>query len=124
LIVDTLEIIGHTDGENFSHRDKGNLDEKLPEFLAGKVRNMALFRAGSNNDLGLMRALAIKRSWGKFIETRDDKEKEELKKIKVRCYSAGQTEPDDRDRKKPESYEMKNKAFRRIEIQLTKRNPE
>ena len=56
--INTLEIIGHTDGVPLSA--SGNLDQKLPELLAGKLGGFQSLVAGSNNDLGLLRALAFK----------------------------------------------------------------
>ena len=52
-----VEIIGHTDGQvNFGSRS--NLDNRLEEVAQGKQPITSL-RAGSNADLGLMRALEV-----------------------------------------------------------------
>lgn len=123
--VDTLEIIGHTDGAAFKEEHKeGNLDNLLPAFLAGGTRDeLAKLIPGSNNDLGLLRALAIKIEWLEFVEQTEDKE--ELKKVEVRCYSAGQTIPEgtcpeDARLRDTNLFKQGEPNFRRIEIRLTK----
>ena len=119
-INDVLEIIGHTDGTRWS-AGPGNLDAKLPLFLSGKDPNVKKLKAGSNNDLGLLRALAIRNAWGNFVEDYADAiGKGILLGIKVRCYSAGQTLPAEGiGLEKPDTYTQNNPAFRRIEIRLT-----
>lgn len=120
--VDTLEVIGHTDGVAVSRQ--GSLDTLLPGFLTGGTRDdLARLTAGSNNDLGLLRALAIKLEWQEFVElTADVANREELRKIEIRCYSAGQTLPEG-----PKDavvdvnlFKKENPKSRRIEIRLTK----
>jgi hypothetical protein len=117
--VDTLEIIGHTDGQPV--RSTGNLDDQLPDFLAEKKDNFEALRAGSNNDLGLLRALAVKKAWEDYIATRSDKTL--LQAVEVRCYSAGQTIPPDSEQNRlsnPDVFREQNEKSRRIEIRLTK----
>lgn len=115
--VDTLEIIGHTDGQPV--RREGNLDYQLPKFLSGNSPTMAGFQAGSNNDLGLMRALSVRAAWIEFVENHADSEA--LKTVYVRCYSAGQTIPDDESEElNEEDYLKANERARRIEMRLTK----
>ena len=122
--VDTLEIIGHTDGVGFSRH--GNLDALLPVFLTGGTRDdLATLTPGSNNDLGLLRALAIKKEWLEFVQIVDMAGKEELRKIEIRCYSAGQTipeglAPDDPNLRDASIFKKDNPRSRRIEIRLTK----
>jgi outer membrane protein OmpA-like peptidoglycan-associated protein len=117
LAVDTLEVIGHTDGQ--AVRNAGNLDDALPGFLAGGNQDLGQFHAGSNNDLGLLRALAVKQAWDDFVRSSDHRA--ELSRVEVRCYSAGQTIlPDRASRGNPESYRRANEGSRRIEIRLTK----
>ena len=89
--VDTLEIVGHTDGQPVG--SSGNLDERLPLFLANRGRQLKGMIAGSNNDLGLMRALAIQVAWENFVESQTVGERAQLRLITVRSYSAGQTIP-------------------------------
>ncbi|RYD22434.1 MAG: hypothetical protein EOP88_08130 [Verrucomicrobiaceae bacterium] len=112
--VDTLEIIGHTDGVAVSRT--GNLDQKLPDLLAGGDVDMSQFSAGSNNDLGLLRALSVRRQWESYIATRP--EKAILKRIKVRCYSAGQTVPP--GPQGASDYRSSDSSARRIEMRLTR----
>lgn len=132
---DTLEIIGHTDGVEFTH--SGNLDSFLPILLAkgfdaptpaGKGVSAPIFEmltAGSNNDLGLLRALAIKKEWRDFVAIQPDAEKAKLQLIEVRCYSAGQTIPEgilsnDPKARDIELYKKETPLSRRIELRLTK----
>ena len=113
-MVDTLEIIGHTDSMPMKAA-RGNLDGGLPPVLAGTAP-IAGLRPGSNNDLGLLRALAIKQAWQAFVaqHVKQHPDHAALEQIQVRTYSAGQTIPvhptgpvDDAD-------------SRRIELRLTK----
>jgi hypothetical protein len=121
IAVDTLEVIGHTDGIAVTKR--GNLDSLLPSLLAGNSQDLALLSPGSNNDLGLLRALAIKEAWIDFVNTHE--RAATLKMIDVRCYSAGQTIPEGFDPADPRLHDptlfkSENIKFRRIEIRLTK----
>lgn len=117
--VDTLEIVGHTDGQPVG--SSGNLDQRLPLFLARQERHLQGMVAGSNNDLGLMRALAIQVAWEKFVAAQPATDRAQLRQIKVRSYSAGQTIPpngailDD-----PKRLQEANETARRIEVRLTK----
>lgn len=115
--VDTLEIIGHTDGMPIKRA--GNLDQNLPEILVGTRSDISSLKPGSNNDLGLLRALAVRIQWERYIETHEHREI--LQKVKIRCYSAGQTilphagaNPIADDFRKPDS------SARRIEMRLTR----
>jgi hypothetical protein len=77
-----VEIIGHTDGQiNFS---KGNLDQQLEEVAQGKIPVESL-RAGSNADLGLMRALEVV----KQLQTAQE-QTGRLEGVEFRAYSAAQ----------------------------------
>lgn len=77
-----VEIIGHTDGQvNFS---KGNLDQQLEEVAQGKISVESL-RAGSNADLGLMRALEVV----KQLQTVQE-QTGRLEGVQFRAYSAAQ----------------------------------
>lgn len=81
--VDTIEIIGHTDRSSVG--GKSNLDHELLKALKGNEN--ILLTAGSNADLGLMRAIAVKQEWDKWLS----KEGMNLpRSVKVRCYSAAQ----------------------------------
>lgn len=114
--VDTLEIIGHTDGQPITRR--GNLDRELPRFLAGKQGDLGNLTPGSNNDLGLLRALSIREAWHVFVSQHP--ERESLEEIDVRCYSAGQTVPESGILDDPDTYLAAEESFRRIEVRLTK----
>jgi len=77
-----VEIIGHTDGQiNFS---KGNLDQQLEEVAQGKVPVESL-QAGSNADLGLMRALEVVKQLRTVQEQTG-----RLEGVEFRAYSAAQ----------------------------------
>jgi flagellar motor protein MotB len=78
--VDTIEIIGHTDWSPVG--GNSNLDVELLKALKGD--QISRLRAGSNADLGLMRAVAVKQEWDKWRKNRLPRN------IQVRCYSAAQ----------------------------------
>ena len=78
--VDTIEIIGHTDWSPVG--GNSNLDGELLRALKGD--EVSILNAGSNADLGLMRAIAVKQEWDKWRHDRLSRE------IQVRCYSAAQ----------------------------------
>jgi outer membrane protein OmpA-like peptidoglycan-associated protein len=75
--IDFIQIIGHTDSQGISN--PSNLDGKLTSAATGTEKINAL-KAGSNTDLGLMRAVAVVQ----FLNTK------KLDKVKFRAYSAGQ----------------------------------
>lgn len=115
--VDTLEIIGHTDGLALSR--SGNLDQKLPEVLAGTRSKISSLTAGSNNDLGLLRALAVREQWENFVKSH--KNNGILSKIHIRCYSAGQTIlPFTNDEPDADDFRRSDPRARRIEMRLTR----
>ncbi len=115
--VDTLEIIGHTDGMPLSR--SGNLDQKLPDVLAGSRSKIASLTPGSNNDLGLLRALAVREQWERYIDTHE--QREILRKIHIRCYSAGQTIlPYSKEEALAEDFRQPDPRARRIEMRLTR----
>jgi len=113
LKVNTLEVIGHTDGIPLANR--GNLDTVLPSVLDKTNTDLLRLKPGSNNDLGLLRALAIQQAWGRFVAQHPDRA--QLEGIEVRTYSAGQTLPVEKDR-----FTMEDARARRIELRLTKLN--
>ncbi len=77
-----VEIIGHTDGQiNFGN---GNLDQQLEEVAQGKQPVESL-KAGSNADLGLMRALEVV----KELQT-VQQQTGRLEGVQFRAYSAAQ----------------------------------
>jgi FtsZ-binding cell division protein ZapB len=114
--VDTLEIIGHTDGAPLS--SSGNLDKRLPDVLAGRFK-ISTLTPGSNNDLGLLRALAVREQWEGFINGHE--QRDILRKIHIRCYSAGQTIlPFMKDDVVAEDFRQPDPRARRIEMRLTR----
>jgi hypothetical protein len=114
--VDTLEIIGHTDGAPLS--SGGNLDKKLPDVLASRFK-ISTLTPGSNNDLGLLRALAMREQWEGFIDGHE--QSDILRKIHVRCYSAGQTIlPYTKDDALADDFRQPDPRARRIEMRLTR----
>lgn len=75
--TDFIQVIGHTDSQAIN--SPSNLDGKLTAAAIGNERINAL-KAGSNADLGLMRAMAVVQ----FLTAN------ELGKVRFRAYSAGQ----------------------------------
>lgn len=75
--IDFIQIIGHTDSQGISNAS--NLDRQLTSAATGTATISAL-KAGSNTDLGLMRAVAVVQ----FLNSKG------LGKAKFRAYSAGQ----------------------------------
>lgn len=116
----TLEIIGHTDGVPLS--TTGNLDQRLPNLLAGELGGSRALIAGSNNDLGLLRALSLKQEWLDYVESHlPVEDREILRGVQIRCYSAGQTIlPIHIDDPKPTDFRKNDPRARRIEMRLTR----
>ena len=125
--VNMLEIIGHTDGNPIS--GVGNLDLNLLNDLARLDANKIQFndlvtkfnklKAGSNADLGLIRALIV-------IKTLQDLQKTGECKCKVeafRAYSAAQLYLTGNKPEPAPSSKKDNPNRRRIEIRFTKWNP-
>lgn len=110
--IDTLEFVGHTDGTELSR--KSNFDTMLPEYLEKKSQLSSL-RPGSNVDLGLLRALAVKAAWLDWMPSLNTEDQSRLNKIDVRCYSAAQTLPP----AGVSSFRGKNANSRRIEVRFT-----
>jgi outer membrane protein OmpA-like peptidoglycan-associated protein len=75
--IDFIQIIGHTDGEGT--KQNSNLDKTL-EIVALGTQPVSKLSAGSNADLGLMRALAVVQ----------ELQKTGLKNVELRAYSAAQ----------------------------------
>ena len=75
--IDFIQIIGHTDSQGISNAS--NLDRQLTSAATG-IATISALKAGSNTDLGLMRAVAVVQ----FLNTKG------LGKVKFRAYSAGQ----------------------------------
>jgi outer membrane protein OmpA-like peptidoglycan-associated protein len=106
--VDTIEVVGHTDSSPVI--GISNLDTEL-----GKSA-LAQLKPGSNADLGLLRALAVRAEWIGWLERTRTKLP---RNIEVRCYSAANTipfNPTDLGRGRDDS-------SRRIEIRCTQLKP-
>jgi flagellar motor protein MotB len=113
--INLVEIIGHTDpqaiGGSFS-----NLDKDLPNIADNtdiNRRTTDSLIAGSNADLGLMRAVEIRRIL-RFYQTR-----KRLQGLEFRAYSAAQLVPPKLDKNAKPTDEDK----RRIEIRFTRLDP-
>jgi outer membrane protein OmpA-like peptidoglycan-associated protein len=76
--IDFIQVIGHTDSQGISNIS--NLDGKLNSAAIGKGKITDL-KAGSNADLGLMRAVAVVQ----FLQ-----QTKKLDEVKFRAYSAAQ----------------------------------
>jgi hypothetical protein len=118
--INTLEIIGHTDGVPLSRY--GNLDQMMPILLTSDLQGLERLSAGSNNDLGLLRSLALKREWINYVDSYEpNKDREILRRLKIRCYSAGQTIPPvPFDNPTIDVFRKKDDRARRIEMRLTR----
>jgi hypothetical protein len=118
----TLEIIGHTDGVPLTR--SGNIDQRLPYLLAGELGDSSKLTPGSNNDLGLLRSLALKQEWLEYVDSfLPIQHRELLKKVEIRCYSAGQTIlPMRINTPKPADFTKNDPRARRIEMRLTRLN--
>ena len=75
--IDFIQIIGHTDGEGI--KQNSNLDKAL-EIVAQGSQPVSKLSAGSNADLGLMRALAVVQ----------ELQNTGLKNVEFKAYSAAQ----------------------------------
>jgi hypothetical protein len=69
-----------------------------------------------------LRALALKQEWQDYIEAYEPKEdRAVLKRINLRCYSAGQTIlPVPEAKPSPTSFRRNDPRARRIEMRLTR----
>jgi outer membrane protein OmpA-like peptidoglycan-associated protein len=76
--IDFIQVIGHTDLTEVKNK-ASNLDTKIIS-VASNYEKITTLTAGSNVDLGLMRAVAVIQ----FLKTKS------LGNVKFRAYSAGQ----------------------------------
>ena len=111
--VNTIEIIGHTDGQSLRSREGGNLDSQLGNVL-GKVQSANILKPSSNTDLGLIRAVAVRREIEAWLETQNLNGK-----IAIRCYSAANSVPLTESPDSPSAFAGEEAARRRIEIRFT-----
>jgi outer membrane protein OmpA-like peptidoglycan-associated protein len=115
--VDTIEIIGHTDGQVVrSAADasrKSNLDRTLGPVISGKTPVTELHHA-SNADLGLMRAVSVRLFVQQLLQQSRVK-----KDVQIRCYSAAQTVLPDGSPAVTPNDDKPNPERRRIEVRFT-----
>lgn len=106
--VDTIEIIGHTDGQPNSNIS--NLDII---FLSGKdgLDLSKPVRAGSNVDLGLLRAIAVQKALQQRVDPMNNN-------ITFRVYSAGSIINTDGNMEAVRNKDQRER--RRIEIRFTR----
>ena len=121
--IDLVEIIGHTDPEpitidsNQIVKIESNLDKKLlataNDVDVSDVTNLNTdtLTAGSNADLGLMRAVHVLR-----VLLYHQKYNRRLRGLEFRAYSAAQLVPP----KQPNNDQAKDEDKRRIEIRFTR----
>ncbi|NCS06582.1 MAG: hypothetical protein GPJ07_08200 [Microcystis aeruginosa G13-07] len=118
--VNTIEVIGHTDGLEVS--GNSNLD-KLLNTVATENKKIIELRAGSNTDLGLMRALAVIKELQNEEQLLQVFKNKGIDKDKVfRAYSAAQLYLPSGKIAPPDP--QANQERRRIEIRFTKLNYE
>jgi outer membrane protein OmpA-like peptidoglycan-associated protein len=105
--VDTIEVIGHTDGQPSS--GAGNLDRRLPALPAGDAPTG--IQPGSNADLGLLRALAVAEVLRRSLDP-------DGTTLTIRPYSAGSLiDPGGR----PTPADLKSRPERRrIDVRFTR----
>ena len=115
--VNTIEIIGHTDGQSVRRREASNLDAQLGSVLAGQQTAKGL-KFGSNADLGLVRAVAVRREIEAWLSKQDLSGK-----IQIRCYSAANSVPLCEQLADPKVFAGEEAARRRIEIRFTQLVP-
>ena len=77
--IDSVEVIGHTDGQ--PSPGSSNLDLLLPK--AGSSSNLSGYQSGSNTDLGLLRALAVSNYLQAKLAASG------IQDVTIRPYSAG-----------------------------------
>lgn len=81
--INVVEIIGHTDGQA-NGQVTSNLDVNLENVVSGNIP-VGNLQAGSNADLGLMRALSVVKAL-RDIQTKENR----LSGLSFRAYSAAQ----------------------------------
>lgn len=106
--IDSVEVIGHTDGQ--PSPGSSNLDLLLPR--AGNSFAMQSYQSGSNTDLGLLRALAV----ANYLKAKLDASG--TKGITVRPYSAGSLIAEDGGYAPADTKDRADR--RRIELRFTR----
>lgn len=128
--VNMIEVIGHTDGSPVNGR--GTLDRKLLNELAGLntadsnieynelVEKFRKLQAGSNADLGLIRALIVVKTLQDLL-LRDEYFSQKIEAFKA--YSAGQLYSPSSEPFAAPANSNSDPQRRRIEVRFTKWNP-
>jgi outer membrane protein OmpA-like peptidoglycan-associated protein len=106
--IDSVEIVGHTDGQ--PSPGNSNLDLLLPK--AGQSTALQGYQTGSNTDLGLLRALAVSNYLRGKLEAKG------LKGLTIRPYSAGSLIAGDGAYAPADSKDRADR--RRIELRFTR----
>lgn len=120
-VVDTIEIIGHTDRSPVSKAT--SLDSKLILALQGEL-DVKYISPGSNADLGLMRSLAILQAWKAWISQQNVPDR--IRNVNLRTYSAaysvlpGKPPSDNGTEESKLENERFDGASRRIEVRFTR----
>ncbi|MEH1974709.1 MAG: hypothetical protein V7L02_16180 [Nostoc sp.] len=121
--VNTIEVIGHTDGLKIDYQKNSNLDEILIQVAQEENKDIGDLKAGSNADLGLMRALAVIKELQKTKKLSQLFRKKGIDEKKVfRAYSAAQLYLPNRKIAPPDS--KANQERRRIQIRFTRLDDE
>jgi hypothetical protein len=105
--VDTMVIVGHTDSKPLN--GSGNLDQQLQPML-NRQTDTSHLRAGSNADLGLMRAAAVRNILKPLLEQYGWSD------FPIRCLSAANGLPPEKTDKDPENEKDPDARCRRIEV--------
>lgn len=105
--IDTLEVVGHTDGQ--PSPGSSNLDLRF--LSAGNLPALKGFAPGSNTDLGLLRAIAVANYLREALDPNGDK-------LIIRVYSAGSLIDVDGNYAPADSLSRADR--RRIEVRLTR----
>jgi flagellar motor protein MotB len=106
--IDSVEVIGHTDGQ--PSPGLSNLDLLMPK--ASGSSSLSGFRAGSNADLGLLRALAVAH------HLRNKLDSDGSRGLIIRPYSAGSLINDDGTYAPADTRDRAER--RRIELRFTR----
>ena len=108
--IDSIEVIGHTDGQ--PSPGLSNLDLLLPS--SSQSASLHGYRVGSNTDLGLLRAIAVANYLKKKIDL------DGSRTLVIRPYSAGSLIAGDGRYKPADSRDRADR--RRIEIRFTRKD--
>jgi outer membrane protein OmpA-like peptidoglycan-associated protein len=107
--IDSVEVIGHTDGQPSPGRS--NLDLLLPK--ASRSSALQGYHAGSNTDLGLLRAVAV----ANYLRLKLDPTGS--RGLAIRPYSAGSLISNDGEYLPADTRDRADR--RRIEVRFTRR---